>query len=166
MVAFSSSAVHSICDEPPDLEKQQLPEDAADRVPNSDVAPPLLNVVVVTEPPAPFHADSSKEVKGHLSRYLSAQEQCRVCQQDKDEALIDLGCHCRGGLEKAHRSCIEIWFQRKGSNICEICEGEATNVEVVRSPGVPLGRLICEIGVVCLILGTYIFIFVSFGSWL
>ena len=46
----------------------------------------------------------------------------RVCQQEKEEVLIDLGCHCRGGLAKAHRSCIDTWFRSKGSNKCKICQ--------------------------------------------
>ncbi|KAM4122986.1 hypothetical protein ACJW30_01G126000 [Castanea mollissima] len=66
--------------------------------------------------------------KPYLSRTTSSPEQCRVCQQEKEEVLIDLGCHCRGGLAKAHRSCIDTWFRSKGSNKCEICQELATNV--------------------------------------
>lgn len=66
--------------------------------------------------------------KGHLSRNESSHEQCRVCQQEKEEELIDLGCHCRGELAKAHRSCIDTWFRTKGSNKCEICQQAAVNV--------------------------------------
>ena len=46
----------------------------------------------------------------------------RVCQQEKEELLIDLGCHCRGALARAHRSCIDTWFRTRGSNKCEICQ--------------------------------------------
>ncbi|XP_010553566.1 PREDICTED: E3 ubiquitin-protein ligase MARCH3 [Tarenaya hassleriana] len=70
--------------------------------------------------------DSPK--KGYLSRNSSSHEQCRVCQQEKEEALIELGCQCRGGLAKAHRSCIDAWFRTKGSNQCEICQVVAANV--------------------------------------
>ncbi|XP_042454241.1 uncharacterized protein LOC122038518 [Zingiber officinale] len=66
--------------------------------------------------------------KGFLSRSGSYQEQCRVCQQQAEEPLIDLGCRCRGELAKAHRSCIDIWFHTKGSNKCEICQQIAANV--------------------------------------
>lgn len=66
--------------------------------------------------------------KDFLSWTASSHEQCRVCQQDKEEILIDLGCHCRGGLAKAHRSCIDTWFHTKGSNKCEICQQVAANV--------------------------------------
>ncbi|XP_042489683.1 uncharacterized protein LOC122069684 [Macadamia integrifolia] len=52
----------------------------------------------------------------------------RVCQQQTDEALINLGCQCRGGLANVHLSCIEIWFRTKGSNKCEICQQVAVNV--------------------------------------
>ncbi|GMP35327.1 hypothetical protein CsSME_00007804 [Camellia sinensis var. sinensis] len=57
-----------------------------------------------------------------LSRNASCHEQCRVCQQEKEEDLIDLGCQCRGGLAKAHQSCINTWFHTRGSNKCEICQ--------------------------------------------
>ncbi|CAD5163987.1 unnamed protein product [Musa acuminata subsp. malaccensis] len=67
--------------------------------------------------------------KGFLSRSGSYQEQCsRVCQQETEEPLIDLGCRCRGELAKAHRSCIDTWFLTKGSNKCEICQQIAANV--------------------------------------
>lgn len=66
--------------------------------------------------------------KGSLSRTNSSHEQCRVCQQEKEEDLIDLGCLCRGGLAKAHRSCIDTWFRTRGSNKCEICRAVAVNV--------------------------------------
>ncbi|XP_028756014.1 E3 ubiquitin-protein ligase MARCH11 isoform X2 [Neltuma alba] len=66
--------------------------------------------------------------KGYLSRSGSSQEQCRICQQEKEESLIDLGCQCRGGLAKAHQTCIETWFRTRGSNTCEICQQVAQNV--------------------------------------
>ncbi|KAG2680595.1 hypothetical protein I3760_11G105700 [Carya illinoinensis] len=66
--------------------------------------------------------------KAYLSRTASFAELCRVCQQEKEEILIDLGCHCRGGLAKAHRSCIDTWFCTRGSNKCEICQEVAANV--------------------------------------
>lgn len=46
----------------------------------------------------------------------------RVCQQQTEEPLLDLGCGCRGELAKTHKSCIEIWFRTRGSNKCEICQ--------------------------------------------
>ncbi|OVA19933.1 zinc finger protein [Macleaya cordata] len=66
--------------------------------------------------------------KGSLSRNESSREQCRVCQQQSEEALVDLGCQCRGGLAKAHLSCIGTWFSTRGSNKCEICQQVAVNV--------------------------------------
>ncbi|KAF8028085.1 hypothetical protein BT93_E0870 [Corymbia citriodora subsp. variegata] len=78
---------------------------------------------VVEEPPL---VGSPK--KGHFSRSGSSHEQCRVCQEEKEEDLIDLGCQCRGGIAKAHRSCIEAWFRCRGSNKCEICQQAAANV--------------------------------------
>lgn len=47
---------------------------------------------------------------------------CRICQQHSDEPVMELGCHCRGELAKAHRSCIEQWFGNKGTNKCEVCQ--------------------------------------------
>uniref|UniRef100_A0A2N9IDI6 RING-CH-type domain-containing protein n=1 Tax=Fagus sylvatica TaxID=28930 RepID=A0A2N9IDI6_FAGSY len=66
--------------------------------------------------------------KPYFSRSTSSSDQCRVCQQEEEEVLIDLGCHCRGGLAKAHRSCIDTWFRIRGSNKCEICQEVAANV--------------------------------------
>ncbi|RVX08973.1 hypothetical protein CK203_013779 [Vitis vinifera] len=59
----------------------------------------------------------------HLSH-----DQCRVCYGDMEGDLIDLGCQCRGGLAKAHRTCIDVWFHTRDSNICEICQEVAANV--------------------------------------
>ncbi|XP_020419264.1 uncharacterized protein LOC18777191 isoform X4 [Prunus persica] len=124
----------------PDLEKQQSDSGAEpSSLSNSsfgDTVPPLLNVVVLDEASREVHeqttANLSREVpspkKGDLSRTSSSHEQCRVCQQEKDEVLIDLGCQCRGGLAKSHRSCIDTWFRTRGSNKCEICQGVAANV--------------------------------------
>ncbi|KAK4741263.1 hypothetical protein SAY87_024851 [Trapa incisa] len=75
---------------------------------------------------ASYMVDSPK--KGHLSRSGSSHEQCRVCQQEMEEVLIDLGCQCRGGVGKAHLSCINTWFRSRGSNKCEICQQAAVNV--------------------------------------
>ncbi|KAK3025165.1 hypothetical protein RJ639_043051 [Escallonia herrerae] len=78
--------------------------------------------------------------KAHLSRNTSFHEQCSrgaachaggiagVCQEEKEETLINLGCHCRGGLAIAHRSCINTWFLTRGSNRCEICQQVTANV--------------------------------------
>ncbi|PIN09539.1 hypothetical protein CDL12_17877 [Handroanthus impetiginosus] len=59
----------------------------------------------------------------------TSHEECRVCQEENEEALINLGCQCRGGLAKAHKSCIIKWFNTRGSNKCEICQQIAGNVE-------------------------------------
>ncbi|CAA7060555.1 unnamed protein product [Microthlaspi erraticum] len=75
----------------------------------------------------PAESEESSELVCFSSN-ASSHEQCRVCLQEKQEALIDLGCRCRGGLAKAHRSCIEAWFLTKGSNRCEICQVLAVNV--------------------------------------
>ncbi|KAG9455412.1 hypothetical protein H6P81_008316 [Aristolochia fimbriata] len=72
--------------------------------------------------------ESDKAERTDPGRADSVQEQCRVCQQESEEGLMDLGCHCRGELAKAHRSCIETWFRTRGSNKCEICQQVAANV--------------------------------------
>ncbi|GMJ00488.1 hypothetical protein HRI_003718000 [Hibiscus trionum] len=136
----------------PDLEKQGnnlvLPQE--ERLPGSTkdsatgASPTLLTIVVtkgeshVTQQPV---AQLSKDMdcimeelprlpsqKGYFSRNTSSDVECRVCQQEKEEGLIDLGCQCKGGIAKAHRSCIDTWFRTKGSNKCEICQAVAVNV--------------------------------------
>ncbi|BBN18268.1 hypothetical protein MPTK1_8g01170 [Marchantia polymorpha subsp. ruderalis] len=62
---------------------------------------------------------------------------CRICQQHSDEPVMELGCHCRGELAKAHRSCIEQWFGNKGTNKCEVCQHVATNVPAPSSQPTP-----------------------------
>lgn len=110
--------------------------------------PPPALTIVVSEPEeatdtkgegsksTPLEWDEKASVvaaarKASLIRSNSDCEQCRVCQQLSEEALIDLGCKCRGELAKAHRSCIEIWFRSKGSNKCEICQQVAVNVPLL-----------------------------------
>ncbi|KAJ0106386.1 hypothetical protein Patl1_17367 [Pistacia atlantica] len=95
---------------------------------------PTLPTIVISDGDSHRHSSNDElplvlsPKKGYLSRSGSSHEQCRVCQQDKEELLIDLGCKCRGGLAKAHRSCIDTWFRSKGSNKCEICQEVAANV--------------------------------------
>ncbi|KAJ9173819.1 hypothetical protein P3X46_016918 [Hevea brasiliensis] len=124
-----------------DLEKQGnhqlLPQQGSDLAvsgnstlePNPTILTILVSNAEVLAEPAKKElpsVDSSK--KGYLSRTVSSNEQCRVCQQDMEEVLIDLGCKCKGGLAKAHRSCIDTWFRTRGSNKCEICQEVAVNV--------------------------------------
>ncbi|KAK8473921.1 hypothetical protein V6N11_046151 [Hibiscus sabdariffa] len=115
----------------PDLEKQGnnlvLPQE--ERLPSSvkdsasGASPTLLTIGVikgeshVTQQPV---AQLSKDVdcimeelprvppqKGYFSRNTSSDMECRVCQQEKEEGLIDLGCQCKGGIAKAHRAIAE-----------------------------------------------------------
>ncbi|KAK3228222.1 hypothetical protein Dsin_008084 [Dipteronia sinensis] len=123
-----------------DLEKQGKSQEGLSVVGSGDEANQTLPTIVISngETPEPNHTDDNDSKvelppvmspkKGYLSRSPSSHEQCRVCQQDKEEVLIDLGCQCRGGLAKAHRSCIDTWFRTRGSNRCEICQGVAANV--------------------------------------
>ncbi|PPD97169.1 hypothetical protein GOBAR_DD05823 [Gossypium barbadense] len=139
----------------PDLEKQGnnqvLPQDGG--LPGSvrgsacESSPTLLTIVVtkgeshVTQQPIAQLKDTEcilEELprvapqKGYFLRNSSSDEEC-VCQQEKEEGLIDLGCQCKGGLAKAHRSCIDTWFRTKGSNKCEICQAVAVNVSAPES---------------------------------
>lgn len=66
--------------------------------------------------------------EAELARSDSFDEQCRVCQQNTEEPLVDLGCRCRGDLSRAHRTCIDVWFRTRGSNKCEICQQVAVNI--------------------------------------
>ncbi|KAL9439722.1 hypothetical protein AB3S75_025224 [Citrus x aurantiifolia] len=124
-----------------DLEKQgneQEVDNSADDA-NSSLRLPTIVISNGESHIEPNDNDKSNSSKGEppkkdiLSRTPSSHEQCRVCQQDKEEVLIDLGCQCRGGLAKAHRSCINTWFRTKGSNKCEICQQVAVNVPTPES---------------------------------
>ncbi|CAN6480575.1 unnamed protein product [Victoria cruziana] len=99
----------------------QLEELAADEVPKVD-----------TCREAEDGMGSSKKL--HLERNGSYDERCRVCHEQSEEALVELGCSCRGELAKAHRSCIQTWFCTKGSNKCEICQQVAVNIPLPGSP--------------------------------
>ncbi|KAF5180673.1 E3 ubiquitin-protein ligase march2-like isoform x1 [Thalictrum thalictroides] len=93
------------------------------------VSDPKLNLLKVTATETlQLNPAVSTTKKTSLSRSESFHDYCRVCQQQAEEALIDLGCQCRGGLAKAHRSCIDTWFRTRGSNKCEICQQVAINV--------------------------------------
>ncbi|KAJ6376676.1 hypothetical protein OIU76_025766 [Salix suchowensis] len=121
-----------------DLEKQDnskvLPQEGGNRVlsGNYDHSPVIAIVVSTGESPVSTSKEEFRSLdsprKGSLSRTSSSHEQCRVCQQEKEEALIDLGCKCKGGLAKSHRTCIDTWFSTRGSNKCEICQAVAENV--------------------------------------
>ncbi|KAK8963424.1 hypothetical protein KSP40_PGU005119 [Platanthera guangdongensis] len=84
-----------------------------------------LSVAVVDEKKVGVQAVACHDFH---SRSESDLEECRVCQQQTEEPLMDLGCKCRGELSKVHKSCILIWFRTKGSNKCEICQQVAVNI--------------------------------------
>ncbi|XP_055819552.1 uncharacterized protein LOC129888632 isoform X2 [Solanum dulcamara] len=154
VVRHDSTVLSGHCDDPSDIEKQSAEASnhdlAAERVDQSvltivvsaDESPIVvsagesLNSQATTLTTDPVGNSSTIEKiaivespkKPYLSRNHSFHEQCRVCQEEKEEELIDLGCHCRGGLAKAHQACIETWFSTRGSNKCEICQQVAVNV--------------------------------------
>ncbi|CAI9093335.1 OLC1v1028812C1 [Oldenlandia corymbosa var. corymbosa] len=102
---------------------------------NHDVSAPKSSAPVEVGQQCPQVASQSpKKPAADLSRSSSSsRDECRVCQQEKDEALMELGCHCRGGLSKAHQSCITTWFGTRGSNKCEICQQAAANITLPES---------------------------------
>ncbi|KAL2653979.1 hypothetical protein R1flu_022107 [Riccia fluitans] len=53
---------------------------------------------------------------------------CKICQQQSEEVVMELGCLCRGDLAAAHLTCIERWFGCRSTNKCEICQQVAINV--------------------------------------
>ncbi|CAN6978115.1 unnamed protein product [Brassica rapa subsp. trilocularis] len=142
VVVAGKDQMHTISIPAGDLEKQQdkAPEKQSESV-NESATEVNLTIVVcngdssrgpetveVAQIFGPAEREESPK-KVCLSRNSSSHEQCsRVCQQEKEEALIELGCLCRGGLAKSHRSCIDAWFRTKGSNQCEICQAVAVNV--------------------------------------
>ncbi|KAI5075194.1 hypothetical protein GOP47_0009270 [Adiantum capillus-veneris] len=99
-----------------------------------------ITITVQMPPPQPNSVDPLKGQEAGFVRTVSAMstestaEHCRICQLTADEPLIELGCHCRGELAKAHRSCIQQWFNNKGSNKCEVCRQVATNLPAPISP--------------------------------
>ncbi|CAA0824205.1 RING/U-box superfamily protein, partial [Striga hermonthica] len=86
---------------------------------SQDLVEKTIDLVVV---------DCANKGEPQLERSSTSHEECRVCQEENEEALINLGCQCRGGLAKAHQSCIIKWFGTRGSNKCEICQQIASNV--------------------------------------
>ncbi|KAI3453285.1 hypothetical protein Pfo_009948 [Paulownia fortunei] len=86
---------------------------------SQDLVEKIIDVVVV---------DSPNKGEPQLESNSTSHEECRVCQEENEEVLINLGCQCRGGLAKAHQSCIIKWFNTRGSNKCEICQQIASNV--------------------------------------
>ncbi|KAJ9706422.1 hypothetical protein PVL29_001768 [Vitis rotundifolia] len=103
--------------------------------------------------------DQLSPKKPHLSR-TPALTMNAVCHADMEEDLIELGCHCRGWLAKAHRTYIDAWFRTRGSNKCEICKQVVANVPPPES--LPSGgfRPVCE-ALTILILGLLVDVLVS-----
>ncbi|GFP92544.1 hypothetical protein PHJA_001398600 [Phtheirospermum japonicum] len=68
---------------------------------SDDLVEKTIGVVVVVDCP--------NKGEPQLGRSSASHEECRVCQDENEEVLINLGCLCRGGLAKAHQSCIIRW---------------------------------------------------------
>ncbi|KAL2653976.1 hypothetical protein R1flu_022104 [Riccia fluitans] len=65
-----------------------------------------------------------------LSVENSVGNYCRICQQQTEEAVVELGCQCPGELERVHRTCMEQWFRSRHRNVCEVCRQVATNAPI------------------------------------
>lgn len=93
-----------------------------------------ITITVQMPPPRQNSLDSCKALETAFTRTVSAMstdsmaEHCRICQLTTEEPLIELGCQCRGELAKTHRTCIQQWFNNKGTNKCEVCRHVATNL--------------------------------------
>ncbi|CAN1299465.1 hypothetical protein LINPERPRIM_LOCUS24221 [Linum perenne] len=114
-----------------EMQQQQQQQQEEDDHVSTVTSVPCCVVVVANDNPLPLPSSlpvPDSPTKPSLSRVSSSHDHCRVCQQDKEEVLIDLGCKCKGGLAKSHRSCIDAWFMTRGSNRCEICQEIAVNV--------------------------------------
>ncbi|EEF43486.1 uncharacterized protein LOC8278481 [Ricinus communis] len=114
-----------------DLNSQLASQDVRDPAPEPNPSVLTVNAdshVIQIAPSKEDLPPGDSPKKGSLTRNESSHDQCRVCQQEKEEILINLGCKCKGGLAKAHRSCIDTWFHTRGSNKCEICQEVAVNV--------------------------------------
>ncbi|KAK3161606.1 hypothetical protein QOZ80_1BG0079230 [Eleusine coracana subsp. coracana] len=47
--------------------------------------------------------------------------ECRICQEEGDEAYMETPCSCKGSLKYAHHGCVQRWCNEKGDTNCEIC---------------------------------------------
>lgn len=47
--------------------------------------------------------------------------ECRICQEEGDEAYMETPCTCKGSLKYAHHRCVQRWCNEKGDTTCEIC---------------------------------------------
>ncbi|KAJ1263974.1 hypothetical protein BS78_09G227700 [Paspalum vaginatum] len=66
--------------------------------------------------------------------------ECRICQEEEDEAGMEVPCSCKGSLKYAHRKCIQRWCDEKGDTICEICLQEFTPNYIASSKLFQQGR--------------------------
>ncbi|WOL12495.1 hypothetical protein Cni_G21262 [Canna indica] len=47
--------------------------------------------------------------------------ECRICQEEDQDANMEIPCSCCGSLKYAHRVCVQRWCNEKGNTMCEIC---------------------------------------------
>lgn len=47
--------------------------------------------------------------------------ECRICQDEDEDANMEIPCSCCGSLKYAHRKCVQKWCNEKGDTTCEIC---------------------------------------------
>ncbi|KAI4999802.1 hypothetical protein ZWY2020_004391 [Hordeum vulgare] len=76
-----------------------------------------------------FDAPSAKDVCDHHDPSVfedgrtksGVVVECRICQEEGDQAYMETPCSCKGSLKYAHHICIQKWCNEKGDTICEIC---------------------------------------------
>ncbi|VAH63137.1 unnamed protein product [Triticum turgidum subsp. durum] len=76
-----------------------------------------------------FDAPSAKDACDHHDPSIfedgrtktGVMVECRICQEEGDQAYMETPCSCKGSLKYAHHICIQRWCNEKGDTICEIC---------------------------------------------
>ncbi|KAL8157529.1 uncharacterized protein LOC141674286 isoform X2 [Apium graveolens] len=74
-----------------------------------------------------------------LSRRKMAE--CRICQDEDLESLLEAPCLCRGSLKYAHRRCVQRWCRVKGNTTCEICNQQFRPNYTAPPPVFQFGRI-------------------------
>ncbi|KAK1386984.1 RING-CH-type domain-containing protein [Heracleum sosnowskyi] len=74
---------------------------------------------------APENNDTIVHCTSHLESEIdlspTKKVECRICQDEDLESLLEAPCLCRGSLKYAHRRCVQMWCRVKGNTTCEIC---------------------------------------------
>ncbi|KAE8667747.1 hypothetical protein F3Y22_tig00112383pilonHSYRG00572 [Hibiscus syriacus] len=66
--------------------------------------------------------------------------ECRICQDEDEDANMETPCSCCGSLEYAHRRCVQRWCNEKGNTTCEICHQQFKPGYTAPPPLFQIGR--------------------------